>query len=123
MATPFCDVESMVILEYQYRRVTDEHVLELPRSLGIDRGTIGVLGAGGERARHSPAAKGAGQTLGRGTSVIDCHREDGQPECRREVDDPRVAGIFDSDPIAGTHVRLERELDAVERAPDHGQMV
>ena len=56
-------------------------------------------------------------------AIVDGDRKHGQSERRREVDDPRVAGILHRDSIAGTHMGLERELDAVERAADHGHVV
>ncbi len=123
VAWTFCDVEGVIIFEHQHPRMAGEHRTELVGSFGVDRGTVRVLSTRCESACDGAGAQRPGETLGGRTTVIDRHREHGQTERGREIDHSGVAGVLDGDPIAGTEVSEERELNAIERTPDDGQMI
>ena len=124
VARPFCDIEGMIILDDEHRRDGAPARCAIPRARsGVDRGAEGVLRARRQRTRDGAAAQRAGQTLGRRSAIVDRHRDDGEAERGCEVDDPRVARVLHRDPVAGTEMRHERELHAVERAADDGDVV
>ena len=118
------DRAGVIVLDHEDVGMLPEDAPELGGARGVEarRRSGSARAASGcrrRRAARSARASAAGSTPA--SSMRD--RLGHEAERRDEVDHAGIAGILDRDAVAGAEVRLQRALDAVERAAGDGERV
>ena len=116
------DRAEVVVLDDQQPRVGGEDLAQSLGALGVQRRSRRVLPAGrqdhGLRATRDRGCEAFRQH----PAAIDRDRLEVQPLGPQQVEQVRVAGVLDGDPVTGTEVRLQHPLDPVHRAADDAEL-
>ncbi len=117
------DRPEVVVLDQQHAGVLVEHRAQLPRAVGVERGSGGVLTARCDDDGDGAARQRGAQIGGEHPAIVERDRLEREAAGPQQVIQRRIAGVLDGDAIARAQVGLQDALDRVHRAAGDTQVL